>query len=102
LTISGFAIPTGTLSWNGQLGGRPASTAGGTAELRVTGPHGLRAIWRQPHNDILMDLVADQQSCRVSVDVRLHPGQTVYSLYNGRNFENCPEIRIVQATCKAY
>ena len=23
LTISGFAIPTGTLSWNGQLGGRP-------------------------------------------------------------------------------
>jgi len=49
-----------------------------------------------------MDLVADQQSCRVSVDVKLHRGQTVYTLYNGRNFENCPEIRIVQATCKAY
>jgi len=102
LAISGLGIPTGTLSWKGQLGGRPTTTAGGMAELRVTGPHSLRAIWRQPHNDIFMDLSADQQSCRASVDVKLHPGQTVYTLYNGRNFENCPEIRIVEATCKAY
>lgn len=102
LSMSGLGIPTGLLRWNGRLGGRPTTTAGGTAELRVAGPHGLRAIWRQPHNDIVMDLMADQQSCRVSVDVKLHPGQTVYTLYNGRNFENCPEIRIVQATCKAY
>jgi hypothetical protein len=102
LSMSGLGIPTGLLRWNGQLGGRPTTTPGGTAELRVAGPHGLRAIWRQPHNDIFMDLVADQQSCRVSVDVKLHRGQTVYTLYNGRNFENCPEIRIVQATCKAY
>ena len=102
LSMSGLGIPTGLLRWNGQLGGRPTTTPGGTAELRVAGPHGLRAIWRQPHNDIFMDPVADQQSCRVSVDVKLHRGQTVYTLYNGRNFENCPEIRIVQAICKAY
>jgi hypothetical protein len=49
-----------------------------------------------------MDLTADQQSCRVSVGSKLHAGQTVYTLYNGRNFENCPEFRIVQATYKAY
>lgn len=55
-----------------------------------------------PHNDVVMDLTADQQSCRVSVGSKLHAGQTVYTLYNGRNFENCPEFRIVQATCKAY
>jgi hypothetical protein len=102
LAISGFAIPTGILSWHGRLGGRPTTTPGGTAELRVAGPHSLRATWRQPHNDIFMVLNADRQSCSMSVDVKLHPGQTVYTLYNGRNYENCPEIRIVQATCKAY
>jgi hypothetical protein len=102
LSMSGLGIPTGQLRWNGQLGGRPTTTAGGTAELRVAGPHSLRAIWRLPHNDIVMDLTADQQSCRVSVDSTLPTGQTVYTLYNGRNFENCPEFRVVQASCKAY
>ena len=102
LSMSGVGIPTGQLRWDGQLGGRPTTTAGGTAELRVAGPHTLRALWRQPHNDIVMDLTADPQSCRVSVSARLHPGQTVYTLYNGRNFENCPEFRVVRATCKAY
>jgi hypothetical protein len=101
--MSGTGIPTGHLQWNGRLGGRPTVTAGGTAELRVAGPHSLRAIWREPHNnDVFMDLNAEGQSCSVSVNVKLHPGQTVYTLYNGRNFENCPAIRIVQATCKFY
>jgi hypothetical protein len=102
LAMSGTGIPTGHLSWNGRLGGRPTVTAGGTAELRVSGPHSLRAIWRQPHNDIFMDLAAEGEACSVAVNVKLHPGHTVYTLYNGRNFENCPEIRIVRATCKAY
>jgi hypothetical protein len=102
VSMSGTGIPTGHLQWNGRLGGRPTVTAGGTAELRVAGPHSLRAIWREPHNDVFMDLNAEGQSCSVSVNVKLHPGQTVYTLYNGRNFENCPAIRIVQATCKFY
>jgi hypothetical protein len=102
VTMSGLGIPTGQLRWDGKLGGRPTTTPGGTAELRVAGPNTLRAIWRQPHNDIFMDLTADQQSCKVSVDVKLHRGETVYTLYNGRNYENCPEIQIVRATCKAY
>jgi hypothetical protein len=102
VSMSGTGIPTGHLQWNGRLGGRPTVTAGGTAELFVAGPHSLRAIWRQPHNDIFMNLNAEGQSCSVSVNVKLHPGQTVYTLYNGRNFENCPAIRIVRATCKFY
>jgi hypothetical protein len=102
LSMSGLGIPKGDLSWNGKLGGRPATTAGGTAELRVAGPHSLRAIWRQPHQDIFFVLTADQQSCTMTVDVKLHPGQTIYTLYNGRNYENCPEFQIVQTTCKAY
>ena len=102
IAMSGLGIPKGDLSWNGKLGGRPTMTAGGSAELRVAGPHSLRAIWREPHNDVFMDMTADGESCRMSVSVKLHPGQTVYTLYNGRNYENCPEIRVVKATCKAY
>jgi hypothetical protein len=102
LAISGLGIPKGAVRWDGRLGGRPTSTPGGTAELKVTGPHSLRAIWREPHNDIFMDFVADQQTCKLSVDVKLHPRETFYTLYNGRNFENCPEIRTVSATCQAY
>ncbi len=102
LTISGLGIPTGVARWDGRLGGKPTTTAGGTGELRVTGPHSLRAIWRQPHNDIFLDFAADQQSCNLSVDVKLRRGETFYTLYNGRNFENCPEIRTVSATCQAY
>lgn len=101
VSMSGLGIPKGDLRWDGRLG-RPTSTPGGIAELRVAGPQTLRAIWRQPNNDIVMELTADKDSCSMSVNARLHPGKPFYTLYNGRNYENCPEFRVVQATCKAY
>ncbi|MBN8981194.1 MAG: hypothetical protein J0I29_07960 [Rhizobiales bacterium] len=101
VNMSGLGIPKGEIRWDGQLG-RPTTTAGGVAELRVAGPQTLRATWRQPNNDIVMELTADKESCTMSVSARLHPGKPFYTLYNGRNYENCPEFRVVQTTCKAY
>lgn len=102
VAMTGLGIPKGELQWDGRLGARPTITAGGSAELRVTGPNSLRVIWRQPNNDIFMDLTADGQTCSVAVSAKLHPGKPFYTLYNGRNYENCPGFEVVLATCKAY
>jgi hypothetical protein len=106
LNFSGFLMRSWTLSWDGRLGGAPVQTRGAAAELRVGGPHSLRAIFHEPNNDIVWNVDVDESGCRATVNAQLHPGKTVYTLYNGDpqeefRYQNCPAIRTNAATCTA-
>jgi len=106
LSFSGLGSPAWSLRWEGRLGGAPMQTRGGSAELRVGGPHRLRAIFHEPNNDIVWDVDADANGCQVTIANRLRPGRTDYTLYNGDprdelRFTHCTAIRTASATCTA-
>ena len=106
LNFFGFLMPSWTLHWDGRLGGAPVQTRGAAGELRVAGPHRLRAIFHEPNNDIVWNVDADPNGCQVTVEAQLHPGKSVYTLYNGDpeeefRYQNCPAVRTVSATCTA-
>jgi hypothetical protein len=96
-----------TLHFEGRLGGAPMQTRGGSAELRVAGQHGLRAIFHEPNNDLVFNVDADESGCRMTVDSQLHAGKADYTLYNGHNelddlrFTHCSAVHTVAATCQA-
>jgi len=106
LNFGGLGMPGWTLRWEGQLGRAPALTRGGSAELRVAGQHTLKAILHEPNNDVVFNVDADENGCRLTVEPQLHPDKTIYTLYNGDarddfRFENCSAVRTVAATCHA-
>ena len=106
LNYQAFLGTAWTLRWDGRLGGRPVQMRGGAAELRVAGPHSLRAIVHEPNNDVIINVDADQSNCRLAVDSRLHPGKTEHTFYSGLpededRFYHCSGIRTVAASCQA-
>lgn len=106
LSFSSFGSPGWTLRWQGRLGGAPMLTRGGSGELRVGGPRRLRAIFHEPNNDIVWEVDADANSCQVTIDNRLRPGRSDYTLYNGEprdevRFTHCSAVHTVSASCTA-
>jgi hypothetical protein len=100
MTIQG-GFSTYQLHLDGRLG-RRTQAPGGMVEIHVTGPQSLRASWILPNNDLILDVVANQRSCNLSVASRLHRGQRIYTLYEGSKYYYCQQFHITQASCQAY
>jgi hypothetical protein len=99
-------LPVWTVQWAGRLGGEPTQAPGGTMELRVVSAHDLRAIWRQPTSDFVLDVdlsgtEAGADACRLAVSTPLHPGQTAYSSCSAMSCAKCSAMRAGVATCTA-
>jgi hypothetical protein len=93
----------GQLQINTKLGAKASETPGGSASLRVTGQHTLRAVRDYPNNSIIIDLTVTGNSCRMKVANVLKRGKSQYTFYTlTGGFAYCSAPRITKAECSGY
>jgi hypothetical protein len=86
-----------------KLGAKASETPGGSASLRVTGQHTLRAVRDYPNNSIIIDLTVTGNSCRMKVANVLKRGKSQYTFYTlTGGFAYCSAPRITKAECSGY
>ena len=100
LALTGV-IFTNTVHFAGRLGGGTQAAPGGSGLLRVISSNRLQAVWDLPNNQLVLDITAAKSSCSTALNIRLKPGKTEYSMYNGHSFYYCSAYRLLGSSCQA-
>lgn len=99
LTETAFILST-TIHFEGRLGARPAAAPGGTTQVRVSGPRSLMLTWNLPNNQFIVHIMVSGQSCSASIDARLKPGKSQYTIFDGSIFHYCGRPRFEGTSCQ--
>jgi hypothetical protein len=100
LAITGV-IFTNTVHFDARLGGRPQPAPGGTSQLHVISSRRVRAIWDLPNNQLILDITGAGQSCAAALSIKLKPGKTEYTMFDGHSFYYCSDRHLLSSTCEA-
>ena len=100
LTQTAFVLSS-TVHFEGRLG-RPAPAPGGTAQVRVAGPHRLLLIWDLPNNQMVVTVNVTSNTCTARFVANLKPGKTEYTLFDGNNYHYCGRPIPVTASCQVH
>jgi hypothetical protein len=92
----------GQVRLNAKLGGKPMEAPGGSASLRVSGRHTLRAVRDYPNNTIIINMTVVGNSCAMTLENRLKPGKRQYTFYNGSGLSYCSKPQITRTSCESY
>lgn len=85
--------------YNVKLGRKKAAVEQGSASLRVTGRHSLRATREYPNNTMLIDLKVIGDRCAIKVRHRLKPGKRTYTFTTSLGLAYCEKPEITSASC---
>jgi hypothetical protein len=99
LTETAFILST-KIHFEGRLGAAPTAAPGGTAQVRVAGKHSLLLIWGLPNNQLITRINVAGQTCSASLEPRLKPGKTEYTLFDGSIYHYCGRPRVEQTSCQ--
>lgn len=98
LTIAGLLAPT-RIRLNATLGAAPRRVPGGSAELNVISENELRMVWHLRTSSVIVNVRMSGQSCSMSVDSQLRPGESKYSMYDGRTTHSCAKPQYTDLSC---
>jgi hypothetical protein len=92
----------GRVRYEAKLGGKPTEALGGSASVRVTGRHKLRAIREYANNYIIVDITVIGNACSLKIENRLKPGKRQYTFQGTLGIAYCSKPRLVHAECSTY
>jgi hypothetical protein len=82
-----------------QPNGAPAPAPGGYISLKVLSNNHYRAIWDLPTDQFLVDIDRRGKFCTARLTIRLGPGMSEYSIFNGiMNY--CSRIELKRISCE--
>lgn len=85
--------------YNVKLGRKKTAVEQGSASLRVTGRHSLRATRDYPNNTMLIDLKVIGDRCVIKVRHHLKPGKRTYTFTTSLGLAYCDRPQITSASC---
>jgi len=90
----------GRQKYNVRLGAPATEVREGSASLRVTGRHSLRAVREYPNNILVVDLRVVGTSCTLRIENRLQPGKKQYTFTTALGLAYCDKPQIVKTSCE--
>jgi hypothetical protein len=100
LALTGL-IFTNRVHFDARLGATSQPAPGGTSQLRVISSNRLRGVWDLPNNQLVLDIIAVKSSCSTALNIKLKPGKTEYSMFDGHTFFYCSAYHLLGSDCQA-
>jgi hypothetical protein len=91
-----------SVHFEGRLGRGATAAPGGSAQVHVVGRNRLRLTWDLPNNQLDATIAISGQGCSASINSRLKPGRTEYTLYDGSTYHYCGRPVGVRASCSVF